>query len=79
MWTGGRYPRGYGQFKDRSYHHETAHRWLYEHLHGPLGALFALHRCDNPACVRPSHLWAGTKRQNTLDMVAKGRHRSPFL
>lgn len=33
-----------------------------------------LHRCDNPPCCRPSHLFTGTQRANVADMVAKGRH-----
>jgi Fe-S-cluster-containing dehydrogenase component len=33
------------------------------------------HHCDNPKCVRPEHLFAGTLRDNTQDMLAKGRHR----
>src|ERR1700727_2370314 len=34
----------------------------------------ALYHCDNPTCVRRSHLFEGTKRDNTIDMVKKGRH-----
>ena len=78
-WTGGRSPNGYGRFRDWPRRYAPAHRWLYEYLNGPLGALFALHRCDNRLCVRPSHIWAGTKRDNTRDMIAKGRWYSPFV
>jgi hypothetical protein len=39
--------------------------------------LFALHRCDNPPCVNPDHLFHGTALDNTHDSMSKGRHRKP--
>ncbi len=35
--------------------------------------MLVLHRCDNPSCVRPSHLFMGTNRDNVEDMLRKGR------
>jgi hypothetical protein len=37
----------------------------------------ALHKCDTPLCVRPDHLFVGSKADNTQDMMAKGRWRKP--
>ena len=80
-WQGHRRPRGYGLFArsrqgGRKQIIWDAHRfaWMIERGPIPLGMLVC-HHCDNPACVRPDHLFLGTNRDNKLDSVSKGRHR----
>lgn len=53
---------------------ETANRasWLLHH--GPIpDGLYVLHKCDNPECTNPDHIFLGTPKQNTCDMIQKGR------
>jgi hypothetical protein len=77
LWTAARFADGYGIFKVHG-RMLRAHRFAFELVNGPIPeGMFVLHRCDNPACVRPEHLFLGTARDNTRDMMAKGRHSPP--
>ncbi len=76
-WTGVRNDYGYGLFGfgGRVY---RSHRFAYQLTYGEFPkAICVLHRCDNPPCVRPDHLFLGTKLDNILDMRAKGRANDP--
>lgn len=77
VWTASRNSNGYGQIGrgPAGAGNWQAHRaaWVLEY--GPIpDGVCVLHRCDNPLCVRPDHLFLGTHKDNSQDMVRKGRH-----
>lgn len=71
-WTGLTTAAGYGVVQVRGQNH-YAHRLTLEIETGDLGDLKACHRCDNPPCCNPSHLFRGTDGDNLADAHAKGR------
>ena len=75
IWTAYCNKDGYGQLGFGSLV-TSAHRVSYELVHGPIGNTYTdciLHRCDNPPCVNPDHLFIGTRIDNVADMNSKGR------
>lgn len=76
LWTAGKLPSGYGKFKVFGVE-EYAHRVAWELSNGCIPiSLCVLHKCDNPSCVRHSHLFLGTKADNNADRSRKGRGAS---
>lgn len=74
-WTGTRTGRGYGRLARNRIHYVATHvSWYLHYGEWPndLG-MWVLHRCDNPPCVNPAHLFLGTRADNVRDMVRKGR------
>lgn len=77
MWDGGLDPYGYGFYSTRLHDAKTNFRvtrliWVLVYGEIPEGLLM-LHRCDNPPCCNPAHLWVGTQTDNQQDSIRKGR------
>lgn len=75
VWLGATDPKGYGRFHVSRGRGSSAlaHRVAFEMAHGYLPVVVC-HRCDNPPCCNPAHLFGGTRADNNRDMSSKGRH-----
>lgn len=79
-WLGGHATAGYGVIGVDAWRVEGAHRVSYRLNVGEIPpGLEVCHHCDNPGCVNPDHLFAGTHAQNMHDSETKGRNRHPGL
>lgn len=72
-WIGWKDRKGYGQahFQSKRF---FSHRlsWIFYKGEIPIG-LYVCHKCDNPSCCNPDHLFLGTQKDNIQDMMKKGR------
>jgi len=75
-WTATTDKKGYGKFRPVSTRPMVlAHRYSWELKHGVRPDLHVLHKCDNPRCVRPTHLYLGDDIDNVADRERRGRSR----
>lgn len=75
-WIGAkRCKRGYGGFHHPDLKKDVlATRFIYEKLIGPIPYKMVIcHKCDNPKCIRPEHLFLGSQKDNMIDAQKKGR------
>lgn len=81
-WVGWRDRGGYGKMtimNGRSWSSQVVSRVVWKLFHGDIpDGMLVCHRCDNPACFRPSHLFLGTSLDNNHDMWSKGRANPPL-
>lgn len=78
VYTRGRDAAGYGVVSKNGQRLGQAHRVSWELTNGPIPpGLLICHKCDNPPCINPDHLFMGTQGDNMKDMMKKGRGPKP--
>ena len=78
LWTGAKTGRGYGHILING-NSISAHRYSWEIHYGKIPEnMCILHRCDNPICIKPEHLFLGTQTDNIADMDRKGRRKNQY-
>lgn len=75
-WLGARDRNGYGAFSYAGLTRRAHVVALALDGRGPAKGQYACHHCDNPACVRPDHLYPGTPTQNMADAIARNRQQA---
>jgi len=72
-WSGCKDRKGYGEFRIFGDNYQ-AHRIAYMLANGGIPSNISVcHKCDNPKCCNPDHLFAGTNRDNMIDLLLKGK------
>lgn len=73
VYTGYKNRRGYGRFRANG-EKILAHRFSYQMNIGSIPEnMLVLHKCDNPSCVNPEHLYLGKNKENAGDMASRNR------
>lgn len=80
IWQAAKNTKGYGKFCTKRSVWEYAHRISYMLYKGDFDQKLCIcHKCDNPSCVNPEHLFSGTYSDNNKDAFDKGRHLNPVM
>ncbi len=77
VWLGAKQPTGYGLlWVSNTKKYEKTHRLSYKFFHGKIpDGICVCHKCDNPSCINPEHLFLGTHADNASDKISKGRQK----